>query len=75
MVKKISGLREYIVNKGSVSDPSGASPYHLVAILTFDSMIELQNALGSGEGQAAVADLSNFAAAGVEILMFESQEV
>jgi uncharacterized protein (TIGR02118 family) len=73
--KKVPGLQRYEVNDGPVGSPQGASPYHLAAVLSFDSAEALQRGFGSPEGQAAVADLGNFAQAGVDILIFDSKEV
>jgi len=70
--KKFPGLRGYEISRGAVATPAGASDVHLVAMLSFDNMAAIQTALMSPEGQTAVADLSNFASGGVEILMFES---
>jgi uncharacterized protein (TIGR02118 family) len=63
------------VNAGSITSPQGSSPYHLAAILSFDSADALQSAFGSPEGQAAAGDLANFAQAGVDLLIFESKDV
>lgn len=73
--KKLPGLRRYEVSTGPVAAPSGESPYHLIAILEFDSLAAIQAGLGSPEGQATAGDLANFAQAGVELLMFDSKEV
>jgi uncharacterized protein (TIGR02118 family) len=51
---------------------AGTAP-HLVAILEFDSMADLGAALASSEGQAAAADLPNFASGGVTLLMYDSK--
>ena len=75
IAKEVPGLRRYEVNAGPVAAPQGDSPYHLAAILSFDSSDALQRALGSIEGQAAAADLANFAQAGVELLIFECKDV
>lgn len=76
IAKKIPGLRRYEVSRGPVSMlQGGASPYHLAAILTFDSVAAIQQALGSPEGQATAADLGNFAHAGVELMVFDTKEV
>jgi uncharacterized protein (TIGR02118 family) len=65
---KLPGLRTYTVS-GPVPGPDGAPPpYHLVAILTWDSAEEFQAALGSAEGQAATADVANFATGGADML-------
>ena len=61
-------MRRYEVSAGAVGTPQGDSPYHLAAILSFDSAEALQRGLGSPEGQATVGDLANFAQAGVDIL-------
>ena len=68
--RKIPGVQSFTVNADAVTSPAGESPYHLVAELTFNSAEELQAALASPEGQEAVADLANFAQAGVTILTF-----
>ena len=75
IAKKISGLRRYEVSTGPVGTPQGESSYYLAAILTFDSMAAIQQALTSPEGQATAGDLANFAQAGVELLVFESKDV
>jgi uncharacterized protein (TIGR02118 family) len=75
LAKKIPGLRKYQISSGSVTTPQGSSPYQLVATLTFDSLEALQRGLGSPEGQAAAADLANFAQAGVELLMYETEDL
>ena len=53
----------------------GTTTYYLVATLTFDSMLAIQAGLASPEGQATGADLANFAQAGVELLVFDEQEI
>ena len=71
LVKTLSGLQSYTVSKGL----NEKDPYYLVAILTFPSLEALQAALASKQGQAVVADLKNFAQAGVDIMTFESLPV
>jgi uncharacterized protein (TIGR02118 family) len=75
LAKKIPGLRKYEVSQGPVGSPMGSSNYHLVAILHFDTMAAIQNAFGSVEGQAAVADVQTFATGGVDIFMFDNKDV
>ncbi|MBE7607980.1 EthD family reductase, partial [Salmonella enterica subsp. enterica serovar 4:-:1,2] len=48
---------------------------HLVATLTFDSMQALQAGMGSAEGKAAAGDLPNFADGGVDLYIFDTQDV
>ena len=75
LAKTIPGLRRYDVSHGPVATPEGPSPYHLVALLTFDSMAAIGAALESSEGLATAADLKNFAQAGVQLLMSETRSV
>ncbi len=75
IAKKIPGLRGYEVSSGPVATPAGKSPFHLVALLSFDSVAAIQQGLASPEGAAAAADLANFAQAGVDLLIFDTKEV
>lgn len=75
IAKQIPGLVRYEISTGEVSTPQGAAPYHLVAVLTFDSLAALHAGLGSPEGQAAAGDLGHFAQAGAELLLFETKDV
>jgi uncharacterized protein (TIGR02118 family) len=75
IAKKIPGLQKYDVSRGSVATPAGASSYHLIATLHFDNMAAIQNAFASPEGQAAAADVQRFANGGVEMLMFDTEEI
>lgn len=75
IAKKIPGLRHYHVSKGAVSSPAGATGVHLVAILTFDDLAAVQAAFASPEGQAAAADIPNFASGGADMVFFDSAEV
>jgi uncharacterized protein (TIGR02118 family) len=57
--KKIPGLKRYMVN---IAQPGKeAPPVGGVAELWFDNATALGAGMGSPEGKAAVADLSNFA--------------
>ena len=74
LAKTLPGLRRYEISTGPVVAASGDSPYHLVALLQFDSLDAIKAALESPEGQKTAADLANFAQAGVELLMFDTKE-
>ena len=74
LAQKVPGLRSYSINDGPVQALSGSAP-HLVAILTFDSMADVNAALASPEGQAAAADLPNFASGGATLLIYDSKAV
>jgi uncharacterized protein (TIGR02118 family) len=75
IAKQIPGLRKYEISNGPVATPAGQSNYHLVATLQFDDLAAIQNAFGSSQGQAAVADVQTFATGGVDILMFDTRQV
>lgn len=74
LAKKIPGLRRVSVSEGPVNAMTPGAQYHLIAELVFDSMADLQAALGSPEGQATAADVANFASAGATILVYEAQD-
>ncbi len=73
IAKKIPRLRSYIVNDGPVNVLAGSPSPYLVAELGFDSVADLQAGMASSEGQAAAADLGNFAQAGVTIVAFKKR--
>jgi uncharacterized protein (TIGR02118 family) len=75
LAKSLPGLRSYEISAGAVQTPAGPAPYHMVAVLRFDTMSDLQAALASETGQAVVADLENFATGGVSVLLFDDQPV
>ena len=47
LAKTFPKLRALEVSRGPVMTPQGPAPYHLVAILTFDTMADLQAAMAS----------------------------
>ena len=75
LAKTIPGLRKYEISDGGVHSPGRASGHHLVALLHFDSVADIQAVFASPEGQAIAADLGNFADGGEELLLFETREV
>lgn len=75
LARTIPGLRRYEVSRGPVATPQGTSEFHLVAILSFDSMQDIQAALASPEGRATGDDLVKFASGGVDLLVFDSAEL
>lgn len=75
LAKSIPGLRRYEISAGPIGGAFTDSPYHLVAILSFDSMEAIQAALDSPEGKATAGDLSNFAQAGVELVTFDERDI
>jgi uncharacterized protein (TIGR02118 family) len=75
IARRIPGLRKYEASKGPVVTPVGPSGFHLIATLHFDDVAAVHRALASAEGQAAAADVQNFATGGVDMLIFDTREV
>ena len=76
IAKKVPGLRHYEVTSGDVASLAGGpSPYHLVAVLAFDSVAAIQAALVTPEGQATAADLANFATGGVDLYIADTKAI
>jgi uncharacterized protein (TIGR02118 family) len=73
IAKKIPGLRSYTVNSGNPAMLAGSFSPHMIAELDFDSIPALQAGMASPEGQAAAADVANFAQAGVTLLVFDTR--
>lgn len=68
LAKQAPGLTNYTLNWCEPGPDGSQPPYHLIAVLTWDSKEALVAALGSPEFQAAGADLPNFAAAGAQLV-------
>jgi uncharacterized protein (TIGR02118 family) len=65
---KLPGLQKFTVSWPAPGEDGAKPSYHLVATLIWDSAEDLQASFASPEGEAAMADLPNFAGAGVDIL-------
>src|SRR5262245_34730603 len=73
LVRQIPGLREFYAGHGD--SPDGNSPAaYFQAELVFDSGTDAQAGLDSTQGQAAVADVPNFASGGAT-LSFVADEI
>jgi uncharacterized protein (TIGR02118 family) len=70
LASKIPDVRRMEVARMSAVG-GGASPYHLIAELYFDSADALDAALATPEGQAAAGDVANFATGGATMLVGE----
>jgi uncharacterized protein (TIGR02118 family) len=70
---KVKGLRRFEIVKVSGTADGTPAPYYRIADLYFDDVATMQAALGSPEGQAAAADIANFATGGVTMLIAEVQ--
>jgi uncharacterized protein (TIGR02118 family) len=69
LVHAIPNLRRFEAGK-ILGTPDGApAPFYFLAELSFDSAEALQAAMGSPEGQAAGADVPNFASGGATLMI------
>jgi len=75
LAKQIPGLKKYDVSTGVVRTPAGPSGIHLVAALSFDSFEALAAGMASPQGQAAAADVPNFATGGVDLYLYDTKTV
>ncbi len=68
LVAKTQGIVKSELTK-FISNPDGTAPaFYRMAELYFATPADMRQAMGSPEGQAMAADLSNFATGGVTIL-------
>ena len=77
LVKKIPGLKSFEITTGPIATATGPSETYMIATLGFADMTALGTGLGSPEGQAASADVPNFAPdpASVSMMMFDDKTV
>ena len=75
LAKTLPGLRSYEVSQGDVMGMGVKHGAYLVALLEFDSLAAIGEALASPQGQATAADLANFASGGVELMMADTRRV
>ena len=75
LAKTIPGLKSYEVTTGDVMGMAGKHNVYLVAILEFESLAAIGEAMASAQGQATAADLANFANTGVEVMMGDTKQV
>jgi len=74
LAKQMPFVQRFDVSEGPVMTPSGPSDVHLVAVMHFRTLADLHASFASPEGEAAGADLANFAQAGIERYFFETAE-
>jgi uncharacterized protein (TIGR02118 family) len=76
LAKTVPGLMSYEVTRGAIAGAGGVpTPYHLIAALGFASVAAISAALGSPQGQAVAADLSNFATGGVDLFIADTEVI
>lgn len=75
LAAKVPGITSFTMAWCRPGADGAKPPYHLIATLYADSQEAMEAGLGGPEGQAAVADLANFAGAGVEMVFSTSERV
>ncbi len=75
LAKTIPGLRSYEVTRGDVMGMAGKHATYLMAVLEFDSLAAISAAMASPQGQATAADLANFASAGVDVMLGDTEMI
>ena len=68
LVDPIPGVTSFTY-RHTLSMDENPPPYYLIAEVGFDSLEDLQAGMGSEAGQAAVADVPNFASGGVTMFV------
>ncbi|NEK59929.1 EthD family reductase [Geodermatophilus sabuli] len=74
LAMEIPGVVKFTVGHARSLDPAQQAPY-LVVELDFESEEAMGKGLGSPEGQAASADVANFATGGATFAHFDVREV
>jgi uncharacterized protein (TIGR02118 family) len=75
IAKRMKGLKKWTIGKVLGTPDGQPSPYYYVAELYMESREAMELMLASPEGQAAVADVPNYATGGVTFLYSEVEEV
>jgi uncharacterized protein (TIGR02118 family) len=74
LASKMKGLKGWTIGKCQSASPGEASPYYLIVGLYAESREAMEAILNTPEGQAAVADVPNFASGGATFL-YDEEEV
>lgn len=75
IARRMKGLRGWTIGKALGTPDGQPSPYYYVADLYMESRAEFEALLASPEGQAAVADVPNYATGGVTFLYTEIETI
>jgi uncharacterized protein (TIGR02118 family) len=75
IAKRMRGLKKWTVGKVTGTADGTPSPYYYLADLYMESREGFDELLRSPEGQAAVADVPNYATGGATFLYTEIEEV
>src|SRR6185436_6212984 len=75
IAKRMTGLKKWTIGKVQGTPGGEPSPYYYVADLYMESRGDFEQLLASPEGQAAVADVPNYATGGVTFLYTEVEVI
>ncbi len=75
LAKQMKGLKKWTVGKVTGTANGEPSPYYYIADLYLTNRAAFDELLASPEGQAAVADVPNYATGGVTFLYTEVEEL
>lgn len=73
IARKMKGLKGWTIGKCESLAPGEPPPYYLIVGLYVESREALDAILASPEGQAAVADVPNFATGGATFLLDDEE--
>ncbi|MBC2670092.1 EthD family reductase [Novosphingobium piscinae] len=71
LVARIAGIERAVLIRGLPNADGSKPAYYRLAQLFFAGPEQMERSLGSAEGQAAVADLAQFATGGVTVVVGE----
>jgi len=74
LARKMRGLKGWTIGKCEATERGQQPPFYMIVGLYAETRADLEAILASPEGEAAVADASNFATGGVEF-MYDEEEV
>jgi uncharacterized protein (TIGR02118 family) len=75
IARRMKGLKKWTIGKVQGTPDGKPPPYYYVADLYLESREDFERLLASPEGQAAVADVPNYATGGVTFLYTEVEEI
>ena len=75
IARRMKGLKKWTIGKVQGMPDGQPAPFHYVADLYMESRADFEQLLASPEGQAAVADVPNYATGGVTFLYTEIKDV
>jgi uncharacterized protein (TIGR02118 family) len=75
IARRMKGLKKWTIGKVQPAADGKPSPFYYVADLYMESRADFEQLLATPEGQAAVADVPNYATGGATFLYTEVMEV